>query len=174
MSCGRRGRAAPGAADARLRSGGEKPSPRRSRRCRPRRLPAQADHPTRAGPGSHDTQRPAATRLCLRLRGASAVLACGVRRKGRAEREEWAEGAARRGAGRRGLGRGVDKPRCQKVASYKQNEYPRTAAAASFPAWNQQPSGAFPTASLHPSLRAAPCIPSPKCSTVEALWTPLY
>lgn len=113
MSCGRRGRAAPGAADARLRSGGEKPSPRRSRRCRPRRLPAQADHPTRAGPGSHDTQRPAATRLCLRLRGASAVLACGVRRKGRAEREEWAEGAARRGAGRRGLGRVSVGPRAR-------------------------------------------------------------
>lgn len=59
--------------------------------ARPR--PAQAGHPSRASPHRHETERPPAR---LRLRGGHVAPACGVRRKGRAEREQEAEGAVRR------------------------------------------------------------------------------
>lgn len=80
------------AADARSLPGREEPS---WQRRRPRRRPAQADHPSRACPHRHETERPPSR---LRLRGGHVAPACGVRRKGRAEREQEAEGAVRRGA----------------------------------------------------------------------------
>lgn len=77
------------------RPGRKEPSWQSQQSRRPRPRPAQADHPPRACPHRHETERPPA---CLRLRRGHVAPACGVRRKGRTEREQGAEGAVRCGA----------------------------------------------------------------------------
>lgn len=80
------------AADAGLRSGRSKPSPRSRRRPRrPRRLPAQAGHPPRAGPARQPRHRTPRQRLAR----ACACAACG----GRGGPNERSGRKGRRGAG---------------------------------------------------------------------------
>lgn len=80
----------------------------RAELARPRPRPAQADHPPRACPHRHETERPPA---CLRLRRGHVAPACGVRRKGRTERERGRKG--RCGTARCGLGRVSVRPRAR-------------------------------------------------------------